>query len=265
MFFVSALSIGFCLNPWSAGAYIGDIVRPGSTVTFSFTQDGHNIAGGKWAYQSSHGFGGWYDFGGTFVSENTDTVPVTFFFKPKDGVVPTDWNQAIQNSSGRSYVYSGNIRRQGGAWQFYALEDLPDVAWRIPDIASINGDASTTVYTAVNLDLYLSANPLGFLGGAWQSQDTLSSLGLDIVNGTVAGMQGIQWSVSPFVFDASSSAGWVPSGGAGDYLNSVSFGYELGIIAEHTAVPEPGSCCLVSCGLIAILAGRRVKRSRVMS
>jgi len=165
---------------------------------------------------------------------------------------------------GKSQVCLGNIQRHS-AWQFYPLEDLPDVAWRVPDIASINGDQNITVYTAVNLDLYISANPLGFLEGAWQPGDTLGSLGIDIVDGTVAGLQGIQWSVSPFVFDPDESGpGWVPSGGAGDYLNSASFGYELGILAEHT-IPEPGSYHLVSCGLIAILLARHVKRWRAHS
>jgi hypothetical protein len=259
-FFVSALSIIFSLNAWSTAVKVSDTVPSGLTITFNFTDAQHNpIQGG----QVNIGGTGFNDFHGIYSKTNISPYPTVYSFIPLEGVKPDDWTQSIGiPGSSLSVVTVGNIKH-GSPWQFYPLEDLPDVNWQIPDIAPINGDA--TIYTAVNMDLYLSANPLGFLGGAWQAGDTLSSLGIDIVNGTVAGVQGIQWSVSPFVFDPNESGpGWVPSGGTADYLNSATFGYELGIIAEHS-VPEPASVSLLSLGLIALLITRRKQRQHGQS
>lgn len=191
------------------------------------------------------------------------TVPL-HFYQPGDESI-TDWHQEVGNAKGKSSVHGGNIKRDS-PWSFRSLAELPEVSWRIPDLAPFAGDENLTIYTAVNLDLYLRHNPLGFFGGAWHDGQTLSELGLRIVDGQVAGLQGIYWSTTEFTFDANSPFGWVPLGGAASYLQSDAFQAahgDIGVLATHAAaVPEPSAWTLLLPGLalLAIRAKRVGKR-----
>jgi hypothetical protein len=94
-----------------------------------------------------------------------------------------------------------------------------------------NTNPEETIYTAVNLDLYMTTNPEGFLDGEWEPGDNLQSLGVSIVNGEVSGLEGILWATSEFTFDPLSATGWVPTI-PGTLLNSAAYP-NLWILAQH--------------------------------
>ncbi|MBD2187384.1 hypothetical protein [Pseudanabaena mucicola] len=171
------------------------------------------------------------------------------FTIPKDKSI-TDWTQTIRIGNGKegqggsTTVYGGNIIQES-PWQFRPLSELPDKAWRIPDVAPLDPPADLTIYTAVNLGLYISKNPNGFLNGNWSVGQTLDTIGVTIVNGRVAGLEGIYFSTSDFTFDPNSETGWVPIDGDSAWLNSLSFQSENGALyipSEHSkSVPVPSS------------------------
>jgi hypothetical protein len=128
------------------------------------------------------------------------------------------------------------------------LSELPDVAWSIPDLAPTTGDPEFTIYTAVNLDLYLTSNPEGFAGGNWDLGETLNDVGVIIAAGQVSGsvVEGIYWSTSPFTFDPDSDTGWVPEDGTTGWLDSEVFRLEFGdieILAAHESDELPSQEC----------------------
>jgi len=180
----------------------------------------------------------------------------------------TDWKQTIVDPDGTSHVFSGNIKK-GSDWEFYNLGLLPDVYFRIPDLAPISGDSSTTIYTAVDLDLYLNNNPLGFLDGAWSVGQTLDDLGISIINGETLSLQGIYWATTQFEFDSNPSGrGFTPVGGDVFLLDTTTYAYDVVVLQQHTAIPEPSTLLLLSLSVPALLlfGSRRIgKGSAVCS
>jgi hypothetical protein len=173
----------------------------------------------------------------------------------------TDWKQTIVDPNGSSTVFGGNITKDS-PWTFHPLDQLPGTLTRIPDLAPVAGDPNATIYAAVNLPLYMASNPLGFLDGSWSPGQTLSQLGVNIVDGQVAGLQGIYWATTPFVFNSDPTGpGFSPAGGDSTLLNSSSYPDPIVILQQHTSVPEPSSLTLLgfgSLGLIGCAAwGRR--------
>ncbi len=150
----------------------------------------------------------------------------------------TDWTQKIIRKDGTSDVFGGNIEKRS-PWRFYSLSSLPAVPARIPDLAPVGAPEGVTIYTAVNLQLYMTENPNGFLGGGWAPGQMLEELGIAIVDGKIPGVEGITWSTTPFRFDPDPAGpGFVPVGGAGSLLNSLSFPYALMIVEQHATTPE---------------------------
>lgn len=243
---------------------VTDFTKPGVGITFSFSTGTRDLRG-SWLYRTStdnQTWGNWTSTQGTLSGVNNTASTTYFQFKPdpSNSEKPTDWHQTIWNKDGTSQVYSGNIQ-SGSPWAFYDLDTLPDVNWRIPDLAPVSGgNPNLTIYTAVNLDLYYRDNPLGFLNGGWSEGQTLGQLGLTISDGVIPGVQGIYWATSEFVFDSDPSGpGFVPSGGLGDLLNSDTYSEPIGIIAEHSSIPEPGTWGLVALGGLVLILSRRLR------
>jgi hypothetical protein len=118
-----------------------------------------------------------------------------------------------------------------------------------------------TIYTAVNLGLYMASNPLGFLNGSWSPGQILSQLGVNIVNGQVPGLQGIYWATTPFVFNPDPNGpGFSPSGGDSTFLNSSTYPDSIIIIQQHTSVPEPSSLTLFGLGSLGLLGFAACRR-----
>ena len=184
------------------------------------------------------------------------------FFSPR---FATDWKQKIFSADGSSEVFGGNVKK-GSPWAFEQLDLLPNISARIPDLAPSGVDLGLTIYTAVNLDLYKSSNPLGFLAGEWSIGDLLSNLNLEIIGGQMTGLEGIYWATTPFEFDANPvGRGFTPVGGDINLLGSASFGHEIAIIQQHVdQVPEPNGLALVTLGL-AFLWKRRSAIRRISS
>jgi hypothetical protein len=177
----------------------------------------------------------------------------------------TDWSQKIGHIDGlgnrrASSVTAGNIA--GRSWSFQPLSDLDGLFGRIPDLGP--SDANTEpgdllIYAAVNLGLYLSANPQGFLGGAWSTGQTIQQLNIQIVNGQIPGVQGMYFSETPFIFDPNSATGYIPSGGT--WFNSGSWQTQHGdiqILGIHQ-IPSPAAPALLLAGCVAISRRRRTR------
>jgi hypothetical protein len=220
--------------PQSSFADIKDTVPPGGSIFFCWTEG---------RYTPGQPVDCHRDYLADFIINPTGQPKPVTFRQPNDRTI-TDWQQVITDSNGKSKVYGGNIKQQS-TWEFQPLLDLPNISWRIPDIAPFNAP-DTTIYTAVNMDLYLSSNPNGFLNGNWSIGQTLDELGINIINGQISGVQGIYFATSDFTFDPNSPTGWIPIGGDSAWLNYSSqtpSSITLGIQAEHDGVliPEPSS------------------------
>ena len=80
----------------------------------------------------------------------------------------------------------------------------------------------------------MTENPEGFLDGTWEVGQTLSELGVEIVNGEVAGVQGIYWATTDFEFDPDPAGrGFTPVGGDANLLNSAAYAHEIEILQQH--------------------------------
>ncbi len=216
---------------------VTDLVRPGESIEFYWTKDGVIMEDACWGYEYiQHGQRKKVECVRgklRFFEDHPELAgqKVNFrFFPPKDA---TDWRQTITDANGTSDVYAGNLTESGG-WTFETIESLENVGYRIPDIAPTSGgDPSATIYTAVNLGIYLDANPFGFLSGDWHPGQTLTQLGVEIVDGQIEGLEGIYWSTTEFVFDPLSEWGFAPAGGTANLLNSATYPSELRIQEEH--------------------------------
>jgi hypothetical protein len=246
---------------------IGDSVQPGGTLQFWWT-DGTKDANGVLAAIKG------YD---KFSNTNQTAKPEFYDFKVPLNPKITDWEQTVTYGKKASDVHTGNIQHAnpsltGGAatspWAFDSLSDLPDAVFMIPDVAPTQDNSGLdTVYTAVNEQLYMQSNPLGFLGGNYKMGDNLGALGISIVDGQIPGIQGLYFATTPFGFDPNSATGFVPIGGPGTWLNTSasavggaasatsSSGFEINGI--HASVPEPAEYLLLGGGLLALPLLRR--------
>ncbi len=229
-----------------------DRIVPQEDLTFFWTRNGDPILDEPWYYDVITEEGDMIRVDTTGALDARETHPefdgqvVSFcFFPPRE---PTDWRQEIIRENGSSDVYAGNlqINPMTGQYEFVALEVLPGVAWRIPDLAPVAGGG--TIYTAVNLAEYYLHNSLGFNQGAWQTGQTISEVGVVIVDGQVPGLQGIYWATTEFVFDPNSPTGFSPIGGDAALLNSETYPVELEIVEQHASSLTPatvvGACCI---------------------
>jgi len=144
-----------------------------------------------------------------------------------------------------------------GTFKFSIINDLTSSNYNIPDISPYG---FSNLYVAVNLERYIAANPFGFNAGNWHQGDTLSNLGITIVNGQASGVDGIYWATSPWAFDPNPSGyGFTPVGGADSLFNST--GMES-IVSMTSSVPEPESWALLLTSLgVVILRGRIFRTS----
>ena len=196
------------------------------------------------------------------------------FFRPKDDTI-TDWKQSVFDGEGEATVTTGNLKQES-PFTFAPLEGVASVPWRAPIFAGIDvtgAAAAPTIYTAIDLNVYLAANPLGPLGGNYFPGQTLDGLGLTISGGVIPGVAGLYFATTDFVLDPGSPTGWVPVGGPASWLESAAYQSTVGpiyIIAIDSseplsAVPEPSTHLL---GLICLLvlygcpARRRRTRNR---
>ena len=238
-----------------------DLVPPGGRLTFRWT-----------AGITSQGAILPNDCYDIFQLDNDLIDPVTVkmilpVLRPHDLPI-TDWIQTIQGVTTKgivaaSVVHAGNIQRNS-PWSFHPLTDLPDFAWRVPDLAAFDAAVPMPLYTAVNLGIYLRDNPNGFLDGHWSIGATLADLGISIIDGQIAGLHGIYWSTTDFIVDVNSETGWMPMGGSSNFLNSddwqSKFG-AIGILGSHSGgVSEPsnwGVLAVCACGIVFLRRSRR--------
>jgi hypothetical protein len=258
---------------------IGDSVQPGNTLQFWWT-DGSKSPSGVLAPVKNYGL---------FNTRN-DTGKTEFYnFNVLLDPAITDWEQTVNGSTKASDVHTGNIvhgapRQENipGAqaadtlnpWQFEPLSNVPDATYIIPDIAPTQDNNSLdTIYTAVNEQLYMQSNPLGFLGGNYKIGDNLGALGINIVSGQIPGIEGIYFATTPFGFDPNSATGFVPIGGADTWLNATSSSADVGLAAAsssggleingiHASVPEPSTWWFLGGGLALIVAASRRLQER---
>lgn len=232
------------LGAIEAAAYVvDDSIAAGENITFGWTKDGKPFSP---AWRLTYQCAGdtepteWNLAPGVpfnFANLRPDLAGKACSFRFEAPAGATDWTQKIIRVGGNSDVFGGNIEKRS-PWRFYNLSSLPPGPARIPDLATVDAPNGVTIYTAVNLKLYMTENPNGFLGGAWAPGQTLDDLGLTIVNGTIPGVEGITWSTTPFVFNPDPAGpGFVPRGGPGSLLNSLSFPYALMIVQQHATTP----------------------------
>jgi hypothetical protein len=99
----------------------------------------------------------------------------------------------------------------------------------MPALAPIGPDSNVVVHMAVDYETYLLRNRFGFLGGGWSEGQTLASLGLNVVHGRIAGMEGVYLATTPFLFDPDSPTGWVPEDTT-SWINSSTYPYPIQIL-----------------------------------
>lgn len=263
---LATVSLAFISTRLQYAYSISDSINADQNIVFHWTVD-DNTFGGQWHYSYKCN-------DGTQSSDNVATG--TFNWRRKDGIgnqaacsftfeapaTATDWNQTVGTTGGggQSTVSSGNIKKDS-PWHFEPLSALTGLPIRIPDLAPVVSGPEVTLYTAVNLPLYLEDNPFGFLGGNWSVGQTLSELGVTIANGQIAGVQGIYFATTPFDFNPDPSGpGFSPEGGDSTLLDSNGYPYEIEIIADHTT-PEPSTLLPLTFLGLVIFGYRAIRRS----
>ena len=231
------------LGAIDAAAYVvDDSITAGENITFGWTKDGKDFSptwrltfkceGDTESTEMILAPGVPFDWNN--LRPDLRGKACSFHFESPTGA--TDWTQKIIRKGGNSDVFGGNIDKRS-PWRFYNLSSLPAVPARIPDLAPVDAPGRT-VYAAVNLKLYMTENPNGFLGGAWAPGQTLQELGITIVDGKIPGVEGITWATAPFAFNPDPSGpGFVPGGGPASLLNSLSFPSGLMIVEQHATTP----------------------------
>ena len=251
----------------TAFAAIKDSIGPNQVISFYWTINGNMAYNGVIGYQTLNSDGTWSTPTTTQPNPNGDGSPwhfsttgqspgVTFAFSvPKGLATPTDFRQTITSRNGTGISDTGVVNLTdppGDPWTFQPLTQLLNENGAIPDLAPMSGGG--TIYSFVNLSIYLQDNPLGFNGGNYAVGQKLDDLGLSIVNGQMAGVEGIWWSTTPFTFDLNSANGFDTDG----LLDSATFGDPIPIeINGIHIIPEPSSLSLLVLGASALLWHRR--------
>ncbi len=165
----------------------------------------------------------------------TDANVVFRWYIPNDPSI-TDYHSASHRpdpNENASEATAGNTRRES-PWALYSLTDLPDIPYRIPTLVTSANDVN--LYCAVNLELYMTTNPLGFVGAEpVPAESTLADFGVDINDGQVEGVEGIYYATCPFVLDPNSATGWVPTD-PNCWLNSDVFEIQHGSIGVDEGI-----------------------------
>ncbi len=220
---------------------IEDATKPGEQIVFFWTKNGFPMVTEETVWKATWKCEGGEEGSipevkGGFKHKNDTTKNCKYAFTAPKGA--TDWVQTINGKNGATKTRAGNIK-QDSPWVFEELALLPEIHTRIPDLAPIAEEGSElTIYSAVNLRLYMTENPEGFRGGNWQVGQTLSELGVEIVNGEVAGVQGMYWATTEFEFDPDPAGrGFTPVGGDANLLDSASYEHEIEILQQHI---DPG-------------------------
>ncbi len=211
-------------------------------------------------------------FGEYFEENETDTAQPRHFIEPYTNpnlqeLPVTDYQMgryypSNPNADYRSQVI--NLSGSAAAWIPRPLEDIGTAQCRFAWLEGVTdtSDPAATIYSAVNLQLYIASNPDGFLDGLWQPGQLLGDLGLEIVNGRIDGLDGVVFASTPFVFDPTSEMGWAPIGGPSSLINSAGWEAEFGSIvidATTMLVPAPGTAGTLL--LVSLMACRR-RRAR---
>jgi len=146
--------------------------------------------------------------------------------------------------------------------RYFLIDDFGTIARKIglfievgvPDLyADTNGDGSIgpgdVLYSLVDLNIYLDSVPSFSLGDHFS-----------IVGGTVAGLPGMMFSTTPFVFDP--LTGFSTTGAFSGAFSSAFTGDGV-VLARHgmtATVPEPGEWALLMVGFC--LLGLTIRRTR---
>ncbi len=152
--------------------------------------------------------------------DTTFPVEPVMYRRPAGGGSPT---AGFDLNAGVSDVYAFN------------LSGANNVSWRIPDLARVSeGDDHDTVYAIVDLSLYCAANPDGFAEGKWQVGDHLAAHDVEIVDGRVAGLEGVMWATKELDYGQLAHGEYKSIANSADLLNSGDNPGELVIVAEHS-------------------------------
>ena len=163
----------------------------------------------------------------------------------------------------KAQIFAGNIKR-GSPWEFAPLSEITD-AWKIPLFGQMDGDIiGPTIYTAVNLPLYIEKNPFGLLDGQYDLDYLLDDLGY-ILDGELFAsdhtkIEGVYFATSDWGLDPDDSWGFYPLAGKSTLLNSSVFENDFGNIGIKTIyepVPEPSTVVLFLAGSVGLLWVRR--------
>lgn len=162
---------------------------------------------------------------------------------------PNDQNEAVQITGWaarqvdglgfESKIVAGNIRRSS-PWEFAPLSEITD-AWKLPLFGQMDGVIGPTIYTAVNLPLYIEKNPFGLLDGQYDLDYLLDDLGY-ILDGELFAsdntkIEGIYFATSDWGLDPDDPLGLYPLAGKSTLLNSSIFQNDYGKIRIKT-IPD---------------------------
>ncbi len=141
------------------------------------------------------------------LTNESETDVVFRWILPNDpSITDWRWQRYPPGSENPSDTAGGNTRR-ASPWALYSIGELPDIPHRIPTLISSANDVN--LYCAVNLELYMTANPLGFVGNEPITPgSTLADFGVVINDGRIDGVEGIYYATCPFVLDPNSETGW---------------------------------------------------------
>lgn len=194
---------------------------------------------------------------------NEETSRKLQMFRPNDqnqAVKITGWAARQVDGLGfESKVFAGNIKK-GSPWEFAPLAEIAD-AWKIPLFGQMDGDIiGPTIYTAVNLPLYIEKNPFGLLDGQYDLDYRLDDLGY-VLDGELFArdhtkIEGIYFATSDWGLDPDDPWGFYPIEGKATLLNSIIFQNDYGKIGIKTIyepVPEPSTGVLFLAGSLGLL------------
>ena len=219
--YCSALLLGLFLMSADACAKPIRIWNPaGGTVSFWWTAESKPIGDPGEPRKNDTEKGRWENFGEP----------------PSDA---TDWEAWYADKQGKTGANFGAylVKNPDGSWRWKAFGKYPpfdDFCLKIPDMIFTPSSPLSTLYTAINLEMYASNNPRPSI----HEGDSVM-----ITDGTIPGLEGIYWSTTPFTIDLTSSSG---------FSGTPYTGYAVSI--GNTAIAETPTIALVLIGIFSLLA-----------